>query len=188
MIEPSSQEITQLLLAWGRGDEAARDRLIPIVYHELRRMARHYMRRERDEQILQTSALINEAYVRLVEQHVPWQSRAQFFSVAAKLMRDILVDNARARLRRKRGGDQIQVSLAEAAEAPAGDAAELLALDDALNTLTALDPQQSRIIELRFFGGLTIEETAEALGVSTSTVERDWRVARAWLRVELTKA
>ena len=187
MSEPSSQEVTQLLLAWGHGDEAARDRLIPIVYDELRRMARHYMRRERGEQILQTSALINEAYLRLVEQHVPWQSRAQFFSVAAKLMRDILVDSARARLRRKRGGGQIQVSLAEAAEAPAGDA-ELLALDDALNTLAALDPQQSRIIELRFFGGLTIPETAEVLGVSTATVERDWRVARAWLRTELTKA
>lgn len=187
MTEPSSQEVTQLLLAWGKGDETARDRLIPIVYQELRRLARHYMRRERGEQILQTSALINEAYLRLVEQHVTWQSRAQFFSVAAKLMRDILVDNARLRLRRKRGGDQIQVSLAEAAEAPAGDA-ELLALDDALNTLAALDPQQSRIIELRFFGGLTIPETAEVLGVSTSTVERDWRVARAWLRAELTKA
>jgi RNA polymerase sigma factor (TIGR02999 family) len=181
-------EVTKYLLAWGQGDEAARDQLIPFVYDELRRLARHHMRRERGEQVLQTSALINEAYLRLVEQHIPWQSRAQFFGISAKLMREILVDHARARLRHKRGGGQQQVSLAAAADVAIGKASDLLALDDALKALSELDPQQSRIIELRFFGGLTIEETAEVLGVSTATVERGWRVARAWLRAELTKA
>jgi len=184
----SSKEVTQLLLAWSEGDQAALDQMLPLVYAELRRIAAHYMRHERPGHTLQTSALVNEVYLRLVSENVSWQSRAHFFGIAAQLMRQILVDHARTRTRLKRGGDQVRVSLAEAAETPVGKAADLIALDDALNTLAALDPQQSRIIELRFFGGLTTEETAEALGVSTATVERDWRVARAWLRAELTKA
>jgi len=181
-------EVTKFLLAWGQGDEAARDQLIPFVYDELRRLARHHMRRERGEQVLQTSALIHEAYLRLVDQHVPWQSRAHFFGISAKLMREILVDHARARLRRKRGGGQQQVSLAAAADVAVGKASDVLALNDALNALAELDPRQSRIIELRFFGGLTIEETAEALKISTATVEREWRSARAWLRLEMSRS
>src|SRR5262245_44757147 len=161
MTEPSSQEVTQLLLAWGTGDEAARDQLIPLVYHELRRIAAHFLRYERDNHTLQTSALVNEAYLRMVNQNVPWQTRAQFFGIAAHLMRQILVDHARTRLRLKRGGDQAQVSLAEAAEFARGKCSDLLALDEGLQALAAVDPRQSRIVELRFFAGLTIGETAE---------------------------
>lgn len=187
MTEPSSQEVTQLLLAWGQGNEAARDQLIPLVHRELRRLARGHLRREQPDHTLQTSALVNEAYLRLVDQHVSWQGRAHFFGIAARLMRQILVDHARARLRFKRGGDQVQVSLAEAAQLAEAKSADLLALDDALQTLAIMDSQQGRIVELRFFAGLTIEETAEVIGLSTATVEREWRAARAWLRVELSK-
>ena len=182
-----SEQVTNLLFAWGEGDEAARDRLIPLVYHELRRIAAHYLRNERGNHTLQTSALVNEAYLRLVDQIVPWQSRAHFFGIAAQLMRQILVDHARTRLRLKRGGGQAQVSLAEAEHLAEGKSADLLALDDALQALAAVDPQQGRIVELRFFAGLTIEETAEVTGLSTATVEREWRASRAWLRVELSK-
>jgi RNA polymerase sigma factor (TIGR02999 family) len=182
-----SEQVTNLLLAWGQGNEAARDQLIPLVYQELRRIAAHYLRFERSNHTLQTSALVNEAYLRLVDQIVPWQSRAQFFGIAAQLMRQILVDHARFRLRLKRGGGQAQVSLAEAEQLAAGKSADLLALDDVLQVLSAVDPQQCRIVELRFFAGLTIEETAEVTGLSTATVERGWRAARAWLRVELSK-
>lgn len=180
-------EITQLLLDWGEGNEAAREQLIPLVYEELRRLAQRHLRAERRDHTLQTSALINEAYLRLVQQHVPWESRAHFFGIAARLMRQILVDHARARLRLKRGGDQQQVSLAEAEELAEGKSADLLALDDALQAMAAVDQQQSRIVELRYFAGLTIEETAEVTGLSTATVEREWRTARAWLRAELSK-
>jgi len=182
-----TEQVTNLLLAWGAGDAMARDQLIPIVHEELRRLARSYLRRERPDHTLQTAALVNEAYLRLAGENVPWQSRAQFFGIAARLMRQILVDHARTRLRLKRGGAQAQVSLAEAEELAAGKPADVLALDDALQTLAALDAQQERIVELRFFAGLTIEETAEVTGLSTSTVEREWRTARAWLRAELSK-
>ena len=184
MTMPASQNVTQLLLAWGRGDEAARDELIPLVYDTLRRIARHHLRGERAGHTLQTTALINEAYLKLVEQSVSWQSRAHFFGIAARLMRQILVDHARARQRLKRGGDRQQISLA-AVEGAQEQAADLLALDEALETLTEVDPQRGRIVELRFFGGLTIEETAQVMGISTPTVERGWRAARAWLQAEL---
>jgi len=182
-----SEQVTDLLLAWGAGNEAARGQLIPLVYHELRGIAAHYLRYERNNHTLQTSALVNEAYLRLVDQNVPWQTRAQFFGIAAQLMRQVLVDHARTRLRLKRGGGQVQVSLAEAAHLAEGKSADMLALDDALQALSAVDPQQGRIVELRFFAGLTIEETAEVTGLSTATVEREWRAARAWLLVELLK-
>lgn len=184
MTMPASQNVTQLLLAWERGDEAARDELIPVVYDALRRIARHHLRGERAGHTLQTTALINEAYLRLVEQSVPWQSREHFFGIAARLMRQILVDYARTRQRLKRGGDRQQISLTSA-EAAGEQAADLLALNDALETLTAVDPQRSQIVELRFFGGLTIEETAHVMGISTASVERGWRAARAWLQTEL---
>ena len=183
---PASENVTQLLLAWGRGDEAARDRLIPLVYETLRRIARHHLRGERAGHTLETTALINEAYLNLVGQAVSWQSRAHFFGIAARLMRELLVDHARARQRLKRGGDRQQISLAAAAEVGQEQAMDLLALDEALATLAEVDPQRSRIVELRFFGGLTIEETAQVMGISTPTVERGWRAARAWLQTELT--
>ena len=181
----ASRDITQLLLAWERGDEAARDELIPLVYDALRRIARHHLRGERAGHTLQTTALINEAYLKLVEQSVSWQSREHFFGIAARLMRQILVDYARARQRLKRGGNQQQISLKFADETANEQAADLLALNDALETLAEVDPQKSRIVELRFFGGLTIEETAQVMGISTPSVERGWRAARAWLQTEL---
>jgi RNA polymerase sigma factor (TIGR02999 family) len=179
--------VTRLPQGWGGGDKGALDRLIPYVHEELHRLARSHMRRERPGHTLPTTALINEAYVRLVGQDVPWQSRAHFFGIASRLMRQILVDYARARNYRKRGGGGQQVSLSEAAGAVGGRAAELLALDEALVSLAALDEQQARVVELRYFGGLTIEEAAEVLGVSHATVERDWRAARAWLRREMSQ-
>jgi RNA polymerase sigma factor (TIGR02999 family) len=185
MTMPAPQNVTQLLLAWGEGDEAARDELIPLVYDQLRRIARRHLRGERAGHTLQTTALINEAYLKLVEQSVSWQSRAHFFGIAAQLMRQILVDHARARQRLKRGGDRQLISLS-AAENAQEEAADLLALHEALETLAEVDPQGSRIVELRFFGGLTIEETAQVMGISTPTVERGWRAARAWLQTELT--
>lgn len=181
-----TNQVTQLLIDWSKGDKAALDKLIPYVYDELRRLARHYMRREHAGHTLQTSALINEAYLRLVDQSVAWQNRAHFFGIAARLMRQILVDHARAHQYAKRGGGAEKVSLDEAANLAQGRAAEIVALDEALESLTALDPQQGRIVELRFFGGLTIEETAEVLGISHATVERDWSVARAWLRRQMS--
>jgi RNA polymerase sigma factor (TIGR02999 family) len=187
MAETSTTDLTQLLVDWGKGDKAALDRLLPLVYDELRRLANRYMRRERPGHTLQTSALINEAYLRLIDVQVRWESRAHFFGIAARLMRQILVDHARAQHNLKRGGNQLRVSLAEAAEI-SGQATDLIALDEALKTLEALDEQQSRLVELRYFGGLTIEETAEVLQVSTATVEREWRSARAWLRRQMTNS
>ncbi len=186
MTKPGSENVTQLLLAWGRGDEAARDELIPIVYDTLHRIARHQLRGERAGHTLETTALINEAYLKLVEQRVSWQSRAHFFGIAARLMRQLLVDYARTRGRLKRGGDRQQISLTAAAGVAREEAVDLLALDKALETLAEVDPQSSRIVELRFFGGLTIEETAQVMGISTPTVERGWRAARAWLQTELS--
>jgi RNA polymerase sigma factor (TIGR02999 family) len=183
---PASDNVTQLLLAWGQGDDAARDKLIPLVYETLRRIARHHLRGERLGHTLETTALINEAYLKLVEQSVSWQSRAHFFGIAARLMRELLVDHARARQRLKRGGNRQQISLSALAEMAQEQSVDLLALDDALTTLAEVDPQKSRIVELRFFGGLTIEETAQVIGISTPTVERGWRAARAWLQTELS--
>ena len=186
MTMPVSENVTQLLLAWGQGDEAARDKLIPLVYETLRRIARYHLRGERANHTLETTALINEAYLKLIEQSVSWQNRAHFFGIAARLMRELLVDHARARGRFKRGGDRQQISLTAAAEIAQEEAVDLLALDEALATLAEVDPQRSRIVELRFFGGLTIEETAQVMGISTPTVERGWRLARAWLQTELS--
>lgn len=184
MISSPAQNLTQMLVAWGDGDEVARDALIPIVYDHLRRIARHHLRSERTGHTLQTSALINEAYLKLVDQTVSWENRNHFFGIAARLMRQILVDHARARQRLKRGGDQYQISLT-AAENEAGHARDLLALHEALESLARIDPLRSQIVELRFFGGLTIEEAAQVMRVSTPTVERGWRAARAWLQTEL---
>jgi RNA polymerase sigma factor (TIGR02999 family) len=183
----SPRELTQLLIDWSKGDQAALDKLVPFVYDELRRLARHYMRRERPGHTLQTSALVNEAYLRLVDQTVSWQNRAHFLGIAARLMRQILVDHARSHKYAKRGGGAEKVSLDQVADLAQARASDLVALDDALIGLAAMDPQQSRIVELRFFGGLTIEETAEVAGLSHATVEREWSAARAWLRREMSR-
>ena len=188
MTSPSQNEVMRLLLAWSDGDKAALEELTPLVYAELRRLAERHKRRERAGHPLQTTALINEAYVRLVDlRQVRWQNRAHFFGVAAQLMRHILVDFARARRRAERGGYKQQVSLEEAAVAPKEKSADFIALDDALKSLAEIDPRKSRMVELRFFGGLSVEETAEALNVSPRTVMREWSLARDWLYRELSK-
>lgn len=178
--------MTELLRAWSHGNDAALEQLIPIVHLELRRLARRQMRRERNGHTLQTTALVNEVYLRLVDANrVRWQDRAHFFALSARLMRRILVDHARARRYLKRGGNAIRVTL-NPAMALTKDRADLVALDDALTTLAAFDPRKSRVVELRFFGGLSVAETAEALAVSPETVMRDWRLAKAWLHKELS--
>ena len=186
----SPQVVTGWLIAWSDGDEAALDQLIPLVHEELRRLAKGYMRRERGQRAartLQTTALVNEAYLRLIDaQRVQWQDRAHFFAIAARLMRRILVDYARAQNYAKRGGGLMTISLDEAPMLAAERSPDLVALDDALNTLAATDERKSRVIELRFFGGLSVEETAEVLKVSPDTVMRDWRLAKAWLLRELS--
>jgi len=182
MVTLTQKDITGLLLEWGSGDKAALDKLIPIVHKELRRMAHRYMRRERAGNTLQTSALINEAYIRLVDYNkVRWQDRAHFFAVAAQAMRRILVERARSRRRDKRGGAAQRVSLDEAADLATERAASIIALDDALTDLCAVAPRKGQIVELRYFGGLSIDQTAEILGVSSPTVQREWRAAKAWL-------
>jgi RNA polymerase sigma factor (TIGR02999 family) len=186
-VADSSQNITELLVGYGRGDKEALDQLMPIVYEELRRQAARYLRREQAGHTLQTTALIHEAYVRLVDQrNVQWQNRAHFFGVAAQMMRRILVDHARTKKRVKRGGSDIRVSLAGANVAVKGQDLDVVALDEALNHLAQIDEQQSRVVELRYFSGLTVEETAEVMGISKATVKRDWSVARAWLYRELS--
>jgi len=176
------QEVTRLLADWSRGDREALDKLLPLVSAELRRIARRQMSRERPNHTLQATALVNEAYLRLAGQgEHRWQDRAHFFAVCAQVMRHILIDHARAHARDKRGGGAVQVSLDEAAAVAAGSAAELVALDEALRELEAVDPQKGRIVELRYFTGLSIEETAEVLGISPTTVRREWRRAKAWL-------
>jgi RNA polymerase sigma factor (TIGR02999 family) len=186
MATPSSQGITQLLIAWGDGDQTALDMLTPLVYAELHRLAKGYMSGERPGHTLQTTALINEAYLRLIDwKNVHWQSRAHFFGVAAQVMRRVLVDFARSRHYAKRGIGAQQVSLDEAITIHEDRSAELIALDDALKSLAKIDPRKSQVVELRFFGGLSAEETAEELKVSQRTVEREWRLARAWLYREL---
>ncbi len=185
---PSPSDVTQLLLKWSDGDREALDQLMPLVYTELRRLADRYLRRERPGHTLQATALVHEAYVQLVDQrNVRWQNRAHFFGVAANLMRQILVQYARSHHAAKRGGSGYKLSLDEAAGVSKEPDVDLVALDDALNTLAAIDPQQSRIVELRFFGGLTIEETAQVLGISPATVKREWTVAKAWLHSEISK-
>jgi len=179
---PSSESITQLLTEWRDGDETALDRLIPLVYEELRRLAHHYLRRERPGYTLQTSALVNEAYLRLVDHKgMRWQNRAHFYAVAAQAMRRILVDHARSRDAAKRGGGANLIGLDEAATAAQMQAANLLALNEALNQLALIDKRKSRIVELRYFGGMSVEETAEVIGVSPVTVMREWSSAKAWL-------
>ena len=187
MFVPSPKEVSRLLIDWGNGDQAALDELIPLVYDELRRLAGRYMRRESQGHTLQTSALVNEAYLRLVDQkNVQWQNRAHFFGVAAQLMRRILVDHARSRSRAKRGGGVQMVSLVEHA-VMSKEVAEVIALDEALNNLAEMDPRKSQIVEMKFFGGLTTEEVAEVLKVTSRTVEREWRKAKAWLNRALIK-
>jgi len=182
----SPPDVTNLLIAWGRGDQQAFDRLMPAVQHELHRIARHYMAAERPGHDLQATALINEAYLRLVDwRNIQWADRAHFFGMAANMMRRVLVDHARRRDRVKRGGAAIQVSLSEAVHVASPARADVLALDEALQRLEKLDSRKSRLVELRFFGGLSMEETAEALNVSVATARRDWTLARAWLSREL---
>ncbi|HKV40220.1 MAG TPA: sigma-70 family RNA polymerase sigma factor [Blastocatellia bacterium] len=178
-------DVTGLLLAWGQGDQSALEQLVPLVHDELHRLARSHLRRERPGHTLQTTALINEAYVRLIDKTVAFQNRSHFFGVAARLMRQVLVDHARGRQAAKRGGDQLRVSLSDVASMANSPAGEILALDEALNNLAAIDSRKCQVIELRYFGGLTIAETAEVLGVSHTTVEDDWKIARAWLRREM---
>ena len=187
-MNPSSQSVTQLLLDWRNGDQTALDRLMPLVYEELRRIAGHYMRNERQGHTLQTSALVNEAYLRLVDhENIEWQNRAHFFGVAAQAMRRVLVDYARNRNYQKRGAGARKVSLDKAATVAEEHAAEMIALDDALGELAKIDERKCRVVELRYFGGLSVEETAEALGVSVQTVGRDWSTAKAWLLREMSK-
>ena len=185
MQTPSIPEITQLLVAWNNGDRLALEQLTPLVHRELHRIARRYMAAESPGHILQTTALVNEAYLRLIDREkVEWQNRAHFFALAAQVMRHILVDFARARTNKKRGG--LHISLSHADKVAHEESADLVALDDALDALEKLDSRQARVVELRFFGGLSLEETAEALNVSMSTVRRDWNRAEAWLYRELT--
>jgi RNA polymerase sigma factor (TIGR02999 family) len=182
-------DLTQLLVAWSEGDRAALDALTPLIERELHRIAARFMAAERSAHVLQPTALVNEAFIRLVDwKNIRWQNRAHFFGVAAQVMRRVLVDFARTRQRAKRGGDGLHVTLAEANVVPASSRdADLEALDDALTALERLDARQSRVVELRFFGGLSLEETAHVLGVSVGTVRRDWSLARAWLFRELDR-
>ncbi len=185
---PSPDAVTQLLIAWGNGDQSARDQLMSLVYEELHRLAHRHIRKERPGHTLQTSALVNEAFVRLVDQkNVHWQSRAHFFAIAAQMMRRILVDYARNRRYAKRGGDARQVTLNEDLIVPDQRSADVIALDEALNELANIDDRKRKVVELRFFGGLSIEETAEVLAVSPGTVMRDWTLAKAWLKRAMTQ-
>lgn len=184
----ASKNVTQLLLDWRGGNEQALERLMPLVYDELRRLAARYMRRERPEHTLQATALVNEAYLRLVDMRVSWQDRAHFFAVAARLMRRLLVDHARAQRRAKREAGGQKVSLDEAVQVSAKPALDLVALDEALTRFATFDPRKAEIVELHFFGGLSNEEVAEALGISRATVQRELRLAKAWLNHELRSA
>ena len=182
MTQPSPHDVTQLLRAWNNGAPEALEKLIPLVYDQLHQLARHYMAGERPCHVLQTTALVNEAYLRLIDaSKVSWRNRAHFFAISAQLMRRILVEFARSRRRQKRGGGIGPTSLDEALIVSPEPSADLLALDDALKDLAAIDPRQSQVVELRFFGGLSVEETAEVLKVSPETVMRDWKLTKAWL-------
>lgn len=189
MESESPSEVTALLVRWRSGDRAALDALMPLVYDELRRVARHYLNQERNDHTLQSTALVHEAYMRLVDHELPeWKSRAHFFGVAARLMRQILVDHARAHVAGKRGGGALKLALDEDLAHIKGKELDLLDLDSALQNLAVLDSQQSHIVELRFFGGLSIEDTAEILGISPATVKRDWATARLWLQREMSRS
>jgi RNA polymerase sigma factor (TIGR02999 family) len=184
-----SNQVTELLVRWRRGDQSALDALVPLVYSELRRIANHYLQAERPDHTLQSTALVHEAYVRMAEQDLPqWQNRAHFFAVASQLMRQILVDHARSHCASKRGGNVYKMALDDAEQQPLAVDVDIVALDDALKSLAEMDSQQSRVVELKFFGGLSIEDTAEVLGISASTVKRDWITARAWLYRELDRS
>lgn len=183
----SSTPVTKLLVRWREGDRAALEELMPLVYDELRRLASHYLRRERSDHTLQSTALVHEAYLRLAGGDAPqWQNRAHFFGVAAHIMRQILVEHARGHCAAKRGGNACKLALDDAVALPQQIDVDVVALDKALNELSNLDAQQGRIVELRFFGGLTIEDTSEVLGISPATVKRDWVTARAWLYRAMT--
>jgi RNA polymerase sigma factor (TIGR02999 family) len=187
MPTPARPDVTELLIGWSEGDQEALSKLMPLVYDELRRLASRYLRRERPGHTLQTTALVHEAYLKLVDRsHASWQNRIQFFAAAAQVMRHVLVDYARNRRALKRGGEYLRLSLDEAAISANEKDADLLALNEALDGLALMDPQQSRVIELRVFGGLTVAETAEALGISSRTVKREWSTAKAWLHRELS--
>ncbi|HEX2523695.1 MAG TPA: sigma-70 family RNA polymerase sigma factor [Terriglobia bacterium] len=189
MTSPPSQDVTELLRAWSDGDKGALERLVPLVHKELHRLARHYMAGERPGHTLQVTALVNEAYLRLIDaSQMQWQNRAHFFGVAAQLMRQILVDFARSRQSQKRGGEVIQVPFNEALVVSEGREANLVALDDALKDLAEIDPRRSQLVELRFFGGLSVQETAEVMKTSPRTILREWSLAQAWLYRELSKA
>lgn len=183
---PFANDVTLLLRAWGHGNKEALDRLAPLVYRELHRIAGRLMAGERPDHTLQATALVNEAYLRLVDAgQTNWQDRAHFFAICARAMREILVDHARSHRSTKRGGGEVRLKLEEGLAADASPEAKLLELDEALKRLAAQDPRKSRVVELRFFGGLSLEETAEVLNVSVKTVQRDWELARAWLHREL---
>lgn len=184
---PPQSDATELLLAWGNGDESAFDKLVPLVYQEMRVLAQRYMRRERTDHTLQATALVNEAYVRLVDvNRIQWQNRSHFLAVAAQTMRRILVDFARQRHRQKRGGDVMRVTIDDAHDIAQEKGADVVALSDALSALATFDPRMSQVVELRFFGGLSVQETADVLRVSSETVMRDWKTAKAWLLRELS--
>ena len=188
MSQSASQNVTKLLIRWSEGDQRALDLLVPLVYDELRRLARHYLKQEKQNHTLSSTALVHEAYLRLVSQkEVAWQNRAHFFGVASQMMRRILVDHARHHSYCKRGGGAMTLALDEAVATPQRREVDLVALDDALDGLAKLDERQSRMVELRFFGGLSIEETSEVLGVSAPTVKREWASARAWLFREISR-
>jgi RNA polymerase sigma-70 factor, ECF subfamily len=183
----SPNDVTQLLLDWSNGDRDALDKLMPLVYAELRRMAKRYMRKERTDHTLQTTGLVHEAYLRLINQNrITWKNRAHFFTIAAQMMRRILVDHARSHLYAKRGGGAVKLQLEETASFSKERSGEMIALDDALTSLEKLDLRKSRVVECKFFGGLTTEEIAEVLGVSARTIERDWDLAQAWLYREIS--
>jgi RNA polymerase sigma factor (TIGR02999 family) len=187
-VAPTTRQVTKLLQAWSEGDETALDRLLPVVHQELRRLARRYMFGERPSHTLQTTALVNEAYLRLVNaRQVNWQNRAHFFALSAQVMRRILVDSARAHRDQKRGGGTFKVTMDEAFVGPQEKGQDLVALDDLLKALAEVDPRKNRVVELRFFGGLSVEETAEVLKISPNTVLRDWRLAKMWLKREMSK-
>jgi len=184
----STPDVTRLLLDWGHGDRSALDSLLPLIYNELRRVAESYLRRDRPGHTLQATALVNEAFLRLIDQgQVNWQNRAHFFGAAANLMRQILIQHARANHAAKRGGERQKLYLDEAGDLAQSDDLDLIALDDALRDLEAVAPRQCRVVELRYFGGLDIEETAEALSISPATVKREWTMAKAWLRREISR-
>lgn len=186
MTIPSRQDVTDLLIEWGKGDQDALNKLIPLVYDELHRLASRHLRHERPGHTLQTTALVHEAYLKLVDQrNLTWQHRAQFFAAAAQVMRHVLVDHARRRRAFKRGGDYCRFSLDESVISSEEKDPDLLTLNEALNSLAVIDPQQSRVVELRVFGGLTVEETAEALGISSRTVKREWSMGKAWLHKQI---